>query len=472
MDSPSRRYYDQHHYQDQDHHQHQSSHHHHPQRFSWQLPFTDQERQPLHHVDPAPVSPDPRYALQQASSVPHPPPTMMAPDARYSIMQTPIEMQQPTFPPPPVRHHTEPITTHHQSPVWPSDSRSPASTEFGDMSAITPTAPLPLEPYFPLEKEMGIGPGEHPAAGGSSHAQLPEEYKRAPPPEPHPALFAPIDPVPTAHLARASMSLPQTPVQSLHRNSQRYSYASGQGPMTPPRSQSQPGMLTPPPQVTPRRHSQQLQPPGSPGPVPLKTESDNEAKYHQPMPNAPGSPAQIPYYDPPPTAPQQSRPIFSPDAAAGPNGQLTHSHQPGQIAHPNMDLSGSSGSKHEWKHSLCEPCSGDVGTCLSGVFCPCVVYGKTSYRLNLKSEKKDPTDLLGWSIFPLIHRTRLRHAYGLQGSLFSDIAKSCCCCCCSVVQNEREMRDREESARRWAGPGSGGAYEREGGMVYAAPPRG
>jgi Cys-rich protein (TIGR01571 family) len=87
--------------------------------------------------------------------------------------------------------------------------------------------------------------------------------------------------------------------------------------------------------------------------------------------------------------------VFSPDAPLGPNGLNPALHQPGQIAHPNMDLS-STGSEKEWKHSTCD-CGGDVGTCLTGLFCPCILYGKTSYRLSQKSSKKDPTDMLGYN---------------------------------------------------------------------------
>ncbi|KAH9877828.1 hypothetical protein J1614_003045 [Plenodomus biglobosus] len=82
--------------------------------------------------------------------------------------------------------------------------------------------------------------------------------------------------------------------------------------------------------------------------------------------------------------------VFSPNAAHGPNGLDFALHQPGQIAHPNMD----SETSHDWNSSLCS-CSPDVSTCLTGLFCPCILYGRTSYRLSQKSAKKDPTDMLG-----------------------------------------------------------------------------
>jgi hypothetical protein len=48
----------------------------------------------------------------------------------------------------------------------------------------------------------------------------------------------------------------------------------------------------------------------------------------------------------------------------------------------------------------------------------------------------------------------------------SDLLRGCCCCCCVAVQNEREVRVREEANRRWAGPASTDVYTRASGMVY------
>jgi Cys-rich protein (TIGR01571 family) len=171
--------------------------------------------------------------------------------------------------------------------------------------------------------------------------------------------------------------------------------------------------------------------------------------------------------------------IFSPDAASGPNGFDFTAHQPGQITHPNME----SQKSHEWTNSLCA-CSPDPSTCLTGLFCPCILYGKTSYRLSQKSAKNDPTDMLGhsstnghciamsvswcglWWLLPMLQRMRVRRTYKLDGDFGSDLLESCCCCCCVVTQNEREVRMREEATRRWAGPASTDVYTRTGGMVY------
>ena len=86
--------------------------------------------------------------------------------------------------------------------------------------------------------------------------------------------------------------------------------------------------------------------------------------------------------------PRQVTQIYAPDSLGGPNGALEN-HQPGQIAHPNSAIN------PEWRHGLCEP---DATCCLS-LFCPCIVYGKTQYRLSRKAQKQDPTDLLGYEAF-------------------------------------------------------------------------
>jgi hypothetical protein len=70
----------------------------------------------------------------------------------------------------------------------------------------------------------------------------------------------------------------------------------------------------------------------------------------------------------------------------GPNGAPLDSHRPGQVSHPNAIVN------PHWKHGLCEP---DTLCCL-GIICPCMVYGKTMYRLSRKAQKQDPTDLLGY----------------------------------------------------------------------------
>ena len=206
--------------------------------------------------------------------------------------------------------------------------------------------------------------------------------------------------------------------------------------------------------------------------------------YHNTLsPNSRKSYAHEPYspHNLSATAPTKAA-IFSPDSAHGPNGLDFALHQPGQIAHPNMDLS-ASGTTHSWKTSLCT-CTPDITTCLTGLFCPCILYGRTAYRLSQKSAKKDPTDLLSykatnghcmmmavscglWWLYPMVQRTRLRHMYKLEGSVLGDCARAVCCCCCVAVQNEREVKGREDAKRQWAGPVSTDVYKSPPQMKYS-----
>ena len=225
---------------------------------------------------------------------------------------------------------------------------------------------------------------------------------------------------------------------------------------------------------------------------------------HSPGPTAekkqgsPAQPAAKPVkdtFEPPPTSAVERRGTYNPDSLSGPNGAPEDSHRPGQVSHPNASVD------PHWKHGLCEP---DVLCCM-GLLCPCIIYGKTSYRLSRRTQKQDPTDLLGYEtcngscglfaaicgfqcgsspsklrvygqltleigILAAIHRTRIRKLYDLEGSFGTDCVKGICCCCCVVMQNEREVREREELIRRHAGPGSG-AYVPPGEMTYAPPPR-
>ncbi|KIW91010.1 uncharacterized protein Z519_08793 [Cladophialophora bantiana CBS 173.52] len=133
-----------------------------------------------------------------------------------------------------------------------------------------------------------------------------------------------------------------------------------------------------------------------------------------------------------------------------------------------------------WQHSFCS-CA-EPSTCITGLFCPCIVYGKTQYRLGLRDERKDPTNMLGYTavngsciafgilcgvngILAAIQHTRVRKTYTMSaeaGNVAGDCLKGICCCCCVVAQDEKEVKFREEQARKPAGSGT----KREG---YVAP---
>ncbi|EXJ78635.1 hypothetical protein A1O1_09036 [Capronia coronata CBS 617.96] len=144
-----------------------------------------------------------------------------------------------------------------------------------------------------------------------------------------------------------------------------------------------------------------------------------------------------------------------------------------------------------WQHGLCS-CA-EPSTCMTALFCPCLVYGKTQYRLGLRADRKDPTNMLGYTavngsciafgvlcgvngILAAIQHTRVRKAYHMNteaGNIAGDCLNGCCCCCCVVAQDEKEVKFREEQARKPAGSTAG---RREGyvaptAMTFGAPPR-
>lgn len=63
-----------------------------------------------------------------------------------------------------------------------------------------------------------------------------------------------------------------------------------------------------------------------------------------------------------------------------------------------------------------------------------------------------------------MQRQEIREKYRLQGNCLGDLAISCCCWCCTLVQQDKEVEQREALL--------GGAvkdqYQPEGGMSYPA----
>lgn len=70
----------------------------------------------------------------------------------------------------------------------------------------------------------------------------------------------------------------------------------------------------------------------------------------------------------------------------------------------------------------------------------------------------------------MFQRTRIREKYQLQGSIGGDCAKAYCCGPCTLIQDEREVKDREDERRRFAGPSNGAVggsgYKKTETMVY------
>lgn len=236
------------------------------------------------------------------------------------------------------------------------------------------------------------------------------------------------------------------------------------------------------------------EPPQSPGPLPIKMDdeptSPGLAIIHQPEHDEQSNTN----HAPPNIVPDAHQPlVYSPDSLSGPNANVHEAHRPGQVSHPNAAV------MPHWKHGLCEADT----LCCTGIFCPCIVYGKTQYRLSRKGKKQEPTDLLGYEscnsscgimavacgfqcehayvisrvslltpigILASLQRNSIRRQYKLEGNLGDDCVKGLCCCCCVIMQDEREVRDREELIRKQAGPATG-PYAAPGIMTYAPPPR-
>ncbi|KAF1999974.1 PLAC8-domain-containing protein [Amniculicola lignicola CBS 123094] len=387
------------------------------QRFSWQPPLETppEEDAPSYEVSQ-------QQQQQQRQSV-HINTNVNRNDRAFSYAQTPIEHRAPNY------------TTAASEPL------------------PGPSSPIAFQPQSPYSANSAIPQPQSPTYGRTPFTPL------APNPSAQPAAFSPVSPI---------AALPRIQTQGTNHARQR----SNLSPLN-----TNVGQYAAPPVPPMPAHTADA------GPLPSKTPITpiSSGPLKKDIPLSPiHSRASYPAepYSPHGFTTNPGREVFSPDAAHGPNGLDFALHQPGQIAHPNME----SENSREWKHSLCE-CTGDIGTCLTGLFCPCILYGRTAYRLSQRSNKQDPTNLLDhsntnghcmlmgvscglWWLYPMIQRTRIRHLYKLGGSFTSDLLKGCCCCCCVAVQNEREVRDREESSRRWAGPASTEVYTRPEMMTY------
>ncbi|QKX58320.1 uncharacterized protein TRUGW13939_05442 [Talaromyces rugulosus] len=212
----------------------------------------------------------------------------------------------------------------------------------------------------------------------------------------------------------------------------------------------------PPPITSPQYSFNSPPPPSSPGPLPVKGDHPRPP----PTPLMPIVPDINPLQSPlspsfPPTAKHHPQHMQSNNSNNNNNDESYTTHLPGQIAHPNQMTTGGG-----WSTGLCE-CS-DIGTCCLGLTCPCILYGRTQYRLLRKSRGEDPTNMLGYEtcngsctamalfcgcqwILATIQHTRTRRAYRIEGDICSDCARATCCPCCTCIRNEREIRLREDA---------------------------
>ncbi|KAF9736453.1 PLAC8 family protein [Paraphaeosphaeria minitans] len=441
----------------QNQHQHQSSsrsrsrsrQH---QRFSWQMP-------------PSTPPEEPTQAPQRIQQPQHTTPLNTNIDARhnrvFSYAQTPAEhlafqyIPSPTDPVPPLPHQSP--THQSQSPTTPIDPR-PQSV-FQPVGAANYPASYPKQPV-PQTSYQSTSPAyeEKPSVSPLS----PQTY--------HPSAL-PLSPVSPAY--PVTPTDPPRIYQQQHQQQYHAQHARNFSNLSPlntnMHTNTNTNMSLIPPM--PAHADPTLAAPLTPSSI-----RKNPADFHPQPPRSYAHEAYSPHNSNVSATQKTPGGVFSPDSAHGPNGLDFALHQPGQIAHPNMDLS-PSGAKRAWSSSLCTPSSDS----LTGLFCPCILYGRTAHRLSQKSAKHDPTDLLGysatnahcvlmaascglWWVYPTVQRARVRHVYKLEGDMAGDCVRGVCCCCCVAVQNEREVRAREEAKRQRAGPAAG--YQSVGQMAY------
>ncbi|RHZ66499.1 DUF614 domain protein [Aspergillus thermomutatus] len=218
--------------------------------------------------------------------------------------------------------------------------------------------------------------------------------------------------------------------------------------------------------------------PDPPGPLPVKTDPEASGQFSE-YRKITVAPDENPLHSP--HLPRFPPPIVT---SAPHTTTLMSYHQPGQIAHPNQVVNGGT-----WSHGLCE-CS-SIGTCCLGLLCPCILYGRTQYRLSMKSKKENPTNMLGYEtcngsctamallcgcqwLLATVQHTRTRKAYGIRGNVGSDCVRATCCTCCTLIQDEKEFKTREEERERAAratGQALVSPYAAPLQMSYGQPPR-
>jgi Cys-rich protein (TIGR01571 family) len=232
---------------------------------------------------------------------------------------------------------------------------------------------------------------------------------------------------------------------------------------------------------TPNPHTQWRTTPMPPSPGPIPNKADLASSY-EPSRVMPIAPDENPLTPTSPNRPQQNIKLTAyPSRAATGGDSGYNNHYLGQAPDPIQQIKGGT-----WKRGLCD--CGDVGTCCTGLFCPCILYGKTQYRLSQKSDRKDPTNMLGYEklngscvafavlcgcnfILAAIQHTRVRKSYGIPGSVGSDCVRGLCCSCCTLAQDEKEIKYREGHRSGSVGRAIDYQYATPGGMSYAPPPK-
>ncbi|QSZ35822.1 hypothetical protein DSL72_006944 [Monilinia vaccinii-corymbosi] len=121
----------------------------------------------------------------------------------------------------------------------------------------------------------------------------------------------------------------------------------------------------------------------------------------------------------------------------------------------------------DWMVPFCHNPANDRGTVYAGMFAPCVLYGKTHWRLKSVSLGRDPHEVpssnncnsMCWVHCALtvtcclsvgltvVQRARIRAQYRINGTMGNDVVKSLFCGPCAMMQHDREVRAREGDTR-------------------------
>ncbi|KAK7097939.1 placenta-specific gene 8 protein-like [Littorina saxatilis] len=99
--------------------------------------------------------------------------------------------------------------------------------------------------------------------------------------------------------------------------------------------------------------------------------------------------------------------------------------QPGQLTHMGP---------RDWTSSLCSCCD-DMGSCILGAFCPCILACQITSDMGESSCV--PCCVPGWLI---VLRSKLRTQHNIQGTVMDDCCVTVCCGNCVMCQMARELK--------------------------------
>ncbi|RPA78641.1 hypothetical protein BJ508DRAFT_155053 [Ascobolus immersus RN42] len=379
---------------------------------------------------------------------------------------------------PPLPNFVSTTNGDQQHETVDSSFRRPSTNGFASFTPTSPTAaPLASHPAFapevthtpePAHEERdrnSIPLQELPAASPSASSSS----RNIPPPLP---IFPhqPSNSAPSASGAsdHVGSPLPSPDFRAAPHNMYQY-------PQNASYIQTPPGSPGPPPGTPGPQHQH---PPinHSYPPPPNDIHSQFRATVEQPPSSPPLPSAAIP-----PLHTQQPFPTPQPTYTTSPHTQYAtapepynppFNHSPGQIDHPN--------NQHAPPNYIPGffSCLSSPSTCCLSFWCPCILYSRTKSALATTSSHSEKADadfsscnsqctlfcaLSVCMLSPfltLFQRGRIRTRYNLPqgaGVYCCDCLKACCCTTCTLIQDDRQVRERELELFTGAGPGAGGA---------------